>query len=410
MRLHINIDHVATLRNARGTVYPDPVQAAHVCLAAGAHGITAHLREDRRHIKDDDVRRLAAELRGKWLFNLEMAATDEMVGVALATNPDCVTLVPERREERTTEGGLEVARSSPELAKHVAILKSARIKVSLFIAPDLVQIRASQALGVEQIELHTGEYAHHSDSASELNRLGEAASGRARARARDRGRARAHDHERPRARRDSGDRRAQHRACGRGGRDLRYRLTRRADFANRRRVAIDEERSPHVADGPPKGGREMIVRGSMGNALSVSPADLPMGHYHRSPPPRSSQYAFGDRHDMRSHFSSICPPLLDCFEKSARRRRCSRRSRPPRPHARCYRRSPESPRPRTSPRRRMTRDRRAQHRACGRGGRDLRGHRRRDARISRSNQEGAGKSMKSEAPRVVTVRRKAAVR
>src|SRR4051812_19069227 len=111
MRLHINIDHVATLRNARGTEYPDPIRAARECLDAGAHGITAHIREDRRHIKDEDVRRLSAELRGRSLFNLEMAATDEMVGIALATKPDVVTLVPERREERTTEGGLEVARS-----------------------------------------------------------------------------------------------------------------------------------------------------------------------------------------------------------------------------------------------------------------------------------------------------------
>lgn len=186
MRLHINIDHVATLRNARGTVYPDPVQAAHVCLAAGAHGITAHLREDRRHIKDEDVIKLAQDLRGKVgsfppntggpFFNLEMASTDEMVAIALANKPDCVTLVPERREERTTEGGLEVARSSPALAMHIAALKGAGIKVSLFIAPDVEQVRASHALGVEQIELHTGEYAHHPADTKELTRLREAAS------------------------------------------------------------------------------------------------------------------------------------------------------------------------------------------------------------------------------------------
>jgi len=178
MRLHINIDHVATLRNARGTKYPDPVLAARACLDAGAHGITAHIREDRRHIKDDDVQRLSVELRGlsdhrgKSLFNLEMAATDEMVGIALATKPDVVTLVPERREERTTEGGLEVARSAPALSMHIAALRGAGIKVSLFIAPDRVQVEASRAFGVEQIELHTGEYAHGHEG--ELARLREA--------------------------------------------------------------------------------------------------------------------------------------------------------------------------------------------------------------------------------------------
>ena len=171
MRLHINIDHVATLRNARGTPYPDPVQAARVCLEAGAHGITAHIREDRRHIKDDDVKRLKAELAGKSLFNLEMAATDEMVAIAIVTKPEVVTLVPERREERTTEGGLEVAKAAPSLKAHVDALKKAGIKVSLFIAPDLEQVRASHAMGVEQIELHTGEYAH---DAGDLKRLAEA--------------------------------------------------------------------------------------------------------------------------------------------------------------------------------------------------------------------------------------------
>jgi pyridoxine 5-phosphate synthase len=172
MRLHINIDHVATLRNARGTEYPDPIRAARECLAAGAHGITAHLREDRRHIKDEDVRRLRAELAGTSLFNLEMAATDEMVGIAVATKPEVVTLVPERREERTTEGGLEVVKAAPTLKAHIDALKNAGIKVSLFIAPDLDQVRASHAMGVEQIELHTGEYAH---DAGDLKRLAEAA-------------------------------------------------------------------------------------------------------------------------------------------------------------------------------------------------------------------------------------------
>jgi pyridoxine 5-phosphate synthase len=157
MRLHVNIDHVATLRNARGTPYPDPVEAARICLEAGAQGVTAHLREDRRHIVDDDVARLRAQLRAT--FNLEMGATDEMVAIAIDTKPDVVTLVPERREERTTEGGLEVA-NAEGLDKRVERLREASIKVSLFIAPDLEQVKACAALGVEQIELHTGEYAH----------------------------------------------------------------------------------------------------------------------------------------------------------------------------------------------------------------------------------------------------------
>ena len=174
IRLHVNIDHVATLRNARGTPYPDPVKAAVECVAAGAHGITAHLREDRRHIKDDDVDRLRKTL--KCTFNLEMASTDEMVAIARRVKPDVVTLVPERREERTTEGGLEVTRTGragATLAAHVRSLKDAGIKVSLFIAADEVQIKAAAALGVAQIELHTGEYANATgdDVARELDRL-----------------------------------------------------------------------------------------------------------------------------------------------------------------------------------------------------------------------------------------------
>ena len=158
IRLHVNIDHVATVRNARGTSYPDPVEAAAACLAAGADGITAHLREDRRHIRDADIERLRSELRTT--FNFEMAATREMVAIATRVKPDVVTLVPERREERTTEGGLEVAGAGAQLAEHVAALRDAGIKVSLFIAADPRQIDASAALRVEQIELHTGEYAH----------------------------------------------------------------------------------------------------------------------------------------------------------------------------------------------------------------------------------------------------------
>ena len=177
MRLHINVDHVATLRNARGTTYPDPVEAARVCLEAGAHGITAHLREDRRHIRDADVERLRATLRAT--FNLEMASTDEMIAIACKVVPDVVTLVPERREERTTEGGLEVVKASPSLRKHVEQLRGQDIKVSVFIAPDLAQVEASHALGVEQIELHTGEYAHAAGDAAaehrELERLAAAA-------------------------------------------------------------------------------------------------------------------------------------------------------------------------------------------------------------------------------------------
>ena len=170
MRLHINIDHVATLRNARGTPYPDPIEAARLCLEAGAHGITAHLREDRRHIRDADVERLRATLRST--FNLEMAATDEMIAIACKVIPDVVTLVPERREEQTTEGGLEVVKAAPSLRAHVETLRAAEIKVSLFIAADIAQVEASHALGVEQIELHTGGYAHASgDPAAEKREL-----------------------------------------------------------------------------------------------------------------------------------------------------------------------------------------------------------------------------------------------
>ena len=159
MRLHINIDHVATLRNARGTQYPDPIQAAQLCQDSGADGITAHLREDRRHIKDGDVAALR-ELLVHRFFNLEMAATDEMVEIALHVKPDVVTLVPERREERTTEGGLDVVSGGDALGKKIARLTQAGIKVSMFIASDPAQIDASKAMGATQVELHTGDYAH----------------------------------------------------------------------------------------------------------------------------------------------------------------------------------------------------------------------------------------------------------
>jgi pyridoxine 5-phosphate synthase len=175
MRLHINIDHVATVRNARGTPYPDPVRAAEVCLEAGADGITAHLREDRRHIVDADMESLRRTV--KTTLNMEMAATDEMVAIAVRLRPDVVTLVPERRQERTTEGGLDVIGAGAELARHVAALRGAGIRVSLFIAPDRKQIEASAALGVAQIELHTGEYAHATGEAAarELARLADGA-------------------------------------------------------------------------------------------------------------------------------------------------------------------------------------------------------------------------------------------
>lgn len=156
--LHVNIDHVATLRQARGTRYPDPVEAALVAERAGAHGITAHLREDRRHVNDRDIRVLREVVRGT--FNLEMAATDEMVRIALATRPHHVTLVPERREERTTEGGLDVIGHRAHIEQAVRSLSDAGIRVSLFIAPDRAQIDASAEVGAVQIELHTGEYAH----------------------------------------------------------------------------------------------------------------------------------------------------------------------------------------------------------------------------------------------------------
>ncbi len=170
VRLHINVDHVATLRNARGTPYPDPVRAAEDCVAAGADGITAHLREDRRHVRDDDIERLRAMCaRVGAVFNFEMAATDEMVELALRVKPEVCTLVPERREERTTEGGLDVIAGGSDLARRVRSLVAGGVRVSLFIAADIAQIERSHAIGAAQIELHTGEYAH--GRAGELARL-----------------------------------------------------------------------------------------------------------------------------------------------------------------------------------------------------------------------------------------------
>jgi len=156
--LHVNVDHVATLRQARGTRYPDPVEAALLAERAGADGVTVHLREDRRHIQDRDVRVMREVVRGT--YNLEMAATDAMLAIALAVKPDHVTLVPERREERTTEGGLDVVGHAAHVGRISKALQAAGVKVSLFIAPDPAQIDASRALGVDQVELHTGDYAH----------------------------------------------------------------------------------------------------------------------------------------------------------------------------------------------------------------------------------------------------------
>jgi pyridoxine 5-phosphate synthase len=156
VRLHINVDHVATVRNARGTPYPDPVFAAQICEAAGADGITCHLREDRRHIRDDDVDRLRVAVNT--LLNLEMAATKEMIGIASRVVPDVITLVPERREERTTEGGLDVNGQRAAVAETVAMCREKGIKCSLFVAADHDVLDACKEVGAEQIELHTGEY------------------------------------------------------------------------------------------------------------------------------------------------------------------------------------------------------------------------------------------------------------
>lgn len=156
MLLGVNIDHVATLRNARGGFEPDPIQAAHICEENGATSITAHLREDRRHIKDQDVRTLKKVLKVN--LNLEMAVTDEMQAIALEVLPHSVCLVPEKRQEVTTEGGLDVAGQIDRVTKFVAPLVEAGIQVSLFIDPDLEQIRAAAKTGAQFIEMHTGQY------------------------------------------------------------------------------------------------------------------------------------------------------------------------------------------------------------------------------------------------------------
>lgn len=155
-RLGVNVDHVATLRQARGTSYPDPVTAAAIAELAGADQITVHLREDRRHIQDRDVRLLRETVQTR--LNLEMADTDEMVGIALETRPDMVTLVPEKREEQTTEGGLDVIGAGQRLTDTVTRLQDAGIVVSLFVDPDQAQLDASKASGAQIVEIHTGDY------------------------------------------------------------------------------------------------------------------------------------------------------------------------------------------------------------------------------------------------------------
>ncbi|MEQ8745667.1 pyridoxine 5'-phosphate synthase [Pyruvatibacter sp.] len=156
LRLGVNIDHVATIRNARGGMHPDPVRAALIAAAAGANGITAHLREDRRHISDNDIARLMQELALP--LNLEMAATDEMLAIALNHKPHAVCIVPERREELTTEGGLDAAAQHNHLAPYVRELVDAGMRVSLFVNPDKVQLAVAKALGAQVVELHTGAY------------------------------------------------------------------------------------------------------------------------------------------------------------------------------------------------------------------------------------------------------------
>lgn len=168
-RLYVNIDHVATLRQARRGAEPDPVEAAAVCESAGADGITAHLREDRRHIQDADVDALATSVRT--YFNLEAACADEMIAIAVRVKPQQVTLVPEKREEITTEGGLDIARERVRVRRAIEILRAAGIRTSLFIDPTVEATRLSRELGADAVELHTGEYALHPDSPHTLEAL-----------------------------------------------------------------------------------------------------------------------------------------------------------------------------------------------------------------------------------------------
>ena len=179
LRLGVNIDHVATIRNARGGGHPDPVRAAEIIAAVGGDGITAHLREDRRHIRDADIERIMAAT--DLPLNLEMAATEEMLAIALRHKPHAACIVPERREERTTEGGLDAAGQHNHLAPIVTILREANIRVSLFIEPDPRQIEAAMRLGAPVIEFHTGKYANlcsmgeGAEREAELRRIADAA-------------------------------------------------------------------------------------------------------------------------------------------------------------------------------------------------------------------------------------------
>ena len=175
LRLGVNIDHVATIRNARGGDHPDPVRAAVMAAGAGADGVTAHLREDRRHITDNDIDRLMAEI--DLPLNLEMAATEEMLAIALAHRPHAACIVPEKREERTTEGGLDAAGQHNHLAFYVGKLGEANVRVSLFIEPAVEQVEAAIRLGAPVVEFHTGRYAHleGEERAAELRRIADCA-------------------------------------------------------------------------------------------------------------------------------------------------------------------------------------------------------------------------------------------
>jgi pyridoxine 5-phosphate synthase len=173
LRLYINVDHVATLRQARRGEEPDPAAAAEICERAGADGITAHLREDRRHVQDHDILRIAEKTRG--VFNLEMACIPEMLALAERLKPTQVTLVPEKRTEVTTEGGLNLHADEASLRAGIARLNAAGIRTSLFIDPDDASVRASRELGAAAIELHTGQYAHRPDDPAKLDALRSAA-------------------------------------------------------------------------------------------------------------------------------------------------------------------------------------------------------------------------------------------